>query len=82
MITIANQLPDTRGWHLGILLGQIHRHLTHLHQTALSALAEDVLLRYLIVMAYLLKDIVDGKGMIVYLHGALDDTLCQPHVDG
>ena len=63
MIAVTNQLADTSSRHLSIFLCQIHRNLAHLHIVAPTTLAEDMLLGNVIVLAYLLKDIVDGKRM-------------------
>ena len=81
MIAAANELSDTRSWHLGVLLGQIHRYLAHLYIIALATLAEHILLTYAIVIANLLQDIVDGERMVVHLDCTLDDTLGQLHIE-
>ena len=81
MIAVANQLTNTSSRHLCVFLCQIHRNLTHLHIVASTALAEDMLLGDVIVLANLLKDIVDGERMVVDLHGTLDNALSQIHVN-
>lgn len=81
VITTADELTDTRGRHLGVLLCQIHRQLSYLYQFALTALAEDVLLGHTEMLAYLLENVVDRKWIVVHLDGTFDDTLSQTHVD-
>ena len=81
VVAPANKLADARSRHLGVLLCQIHRHLTHLYIVALAALAEHVLLTHAIVAAHHFENIIDGERMVVYLDGPLDDTLSQMHVD-
>ena len=68
MIATADELTNTRRRHLGVLLSQIHRNLTGLHEIALATLTEHTLLTYAIVVANLIKDIVDSKRMVVDLN--------------
>ena len=81
VIAAADELSDTRSWHLGMLLGQVHRYLAHLYVIALATLAEHILLTYTIVIANLLKYIVDGERMVIHLDCTLDYTLSQLHIE-
>ena len=81
VVATADELTDARSGHLGIFLGKIHRNLAHKDVVALAALAEDVLLRHVVVVADFLQDVVDGQRLVIDLHGTLDDALCQSHVD-
>ena len=81
MIAATDELSDTRSRHLGVLLGQVHRYLTHLYVIALATLTEHILLRYAIVIANLLKNIIYSERMVVNLDCTLDDTLGQLHIE-
>ena len=81
MVAVANELTNARGGHLGVFLGEIHRHLAHKDIIALATATEDVLLGDIIMVAHLLKDIIHGEGMIVNLHRTLDDTLGKTHIN-
>ena len=80
MVAVAYELSDTRSWHLGILLGKIHRHLTNYHIIAFAAATEHILLCHIIVIAHLIQYIVYRQRMVVYLYGTLDNALGQTHV--
>ena len=80
VVATANQLSDTTCGHLRVFLSQIHRDLAHLHEIALAALAEHILLTYTIMVANFLEDIIDGQRVVVYLDSTLDDSLCQAHI--
>ena len=81
VVAVADKLSDTAGRHLRVLLSQIHRHLSHLYQIALAALARHLTLLDIVVTAHLLENLVDGERMVVDLHCTLNDTLGQTHID-
>ena len=54
MVTVADELTDSACRHLCVLLSQVHRHLTHLHQFTLATLAKYLTLLDMIMLAYLL----------------------------
>ena len=80
VIAVAYQLTDTACRHLRILLSQVHRHLTNLHQITLAALTGNLTLLDIVMTAHLLKDLINGERMVVDLHGSFDDALSQTHV--
>ena len=41
VVAAADELANAGGWHLGVLLGQIHDHLAHLHELALATFCWD-----------------------------------------
>ena len=80
VVTTADELTNARCRHLGVLLSQVHRYLTHHDEVALAALAEHMLLLNIVMVADLLQDIVNGQRLVVNLHSTLHHTLCQSHV--
>ena len=80
MIAVADQLADTSCRHLRILLSEVHRHLTDLHQITLTAFTGHLTLLDIVMTAHLLKDLINGERMVVDLHSPFDDTLSQTHV--
>ena len=82
VVASAHEFSDARGRHPRVFLRQIHRHLSCRHQLALAALAIDRRRAHTEVVAYGFENVIDGERAVVGLHGALDDALGQPHVDG
>ena len=54
VVAVADELSDTGGCHLGVFLSEIHRYLAHLHIVATAALAGDMTLLNVVVLADLL----------------------------
>ncbi len=81
MVATTNKLSNARGWHLSVLLGEIHGNLSDDDAFAPTAAADNLLLIHAIVVAHLVENVVDGKRVVVDLDGTLDDTLGQAQVD-
>lgn len=81
VVTVADELTNAACRHFCVFLCQIHRYLTRNHKVTLAALASHSRRRYVEMGAYALYDVVNGKRLVVYLHSAFNDNLCQPHVD-
>ena len=81
VVAAANKLADTRSGHLGILLCKIHGNLANEHNIVFTTLAGQGRLRHVIVIANSAHNLVDGEGLVVHLHGSLNDALGKAHVD-
>ena len=81
MVALTNEETNARSGHLGVLLSQIHSHLTYLHKLTLATLANHLLLGDAKVLTQVFHDVINGQRMVVYLDRAFDDAFGQMHVD-
>ena len=80
VVAVADELADTTRRHLGVLLSQIHRHLSYLHQITLAAFTRHLTLFDVEVTTHFLEDLVNSERMVVDLHRPLDNAFSQTHV--
>ena len=81
MVTSTNELSYAAGRHLRVLLSQIHGNLAHQHIVTFARTAKHMLLTDTVMVTYLIQNLINGQRFVINLHGALNNTLSQSHVD-
>ena len=81
MIAPSDELADARSGHFSVLLCKIHRHLAGHYEVVFAAPAVDGRCGYVEMIAHRIENIVDSKGLVVYLYGTFNHSLGQTHID-